>query len=170
MDIDIVYEPCKRYSFLIALPTACSIAYLVGIGLCLPDVSVLLFIFIVMGIISCVLTKVMYDAMNILIWFGGDGIRIVGDRHRRYWYTPWENISYAYFVRSYNGYKVLILSCNKLEKQERKRLVRTWNWKSGEHTVVVDSTIIFCVNFGKNAKEVESLIANKIPNVVNEYG
>ena len=123
MDDIFVYRPYKTDAWALFFMLPVGLLSLVGLGYCLHSSGMWEWkcFFIVVGIVSIWLTKVLYDVTKKAITFEKNGLRIIGGSYLEYRYIPWEELTYGYYTINLKGHQYLLLSPKALNKKEARR-------------------------------------------------
>lgn len=126
-------------------------------GYSLTDIGPLFFFLLGMGIISIVLTKVLYDCSNIMVLFEEEGLRVTGGKYNNYWYALWKEFPYAYYARNYKGFLFLVLSPKALSQKEAKRFA---NRGSNSMRICVDYVAVIPMD-NQQIQKVKNFLESK---------
>lgn len=111
------YRPYRSLAWFLPFVIPVEILAFVATGYCFPYIRVSIFC-VAIGIVCTYLTKVFYDSSNIIVVFEQEGLRIVGGRYNDYRYLLWEEVSNAYYVRTFRGFLFVVLSPKALSPKE----------------------------------------------------
>ena len=162
MDYITIYRPYKLHAWI--LPFTASVvplAFAVA-GYCVPYWGYNVAILAVIGIVCAWLTKVFYDSSRLAVIFEQQGLRTIGCRYSDYRYVLWEELSYAYYVRSFKGHLFLVLSSNALSPKEAKRFA---NRGANSSRICIDSVFVIYIDIFQDASQLRELIENHVVHI-----
>ncbi len=158
----IKYRPYRSYAWFVPGVLGIGVLAFIAVGYSFTNLDIHILLFLVIGIISFCLTKVLYDSSNVTILLGQDGVRVCGGRHSGYHYLSWEDLEYAYYARNYKGFLFLVLSPHLLSQEEVKRVV---NVGANSSKIFVESVIVIHLDATQNVTQLEELIASKATHI-----
>lgn len=156
MDKAIVCRPYQVYIYFIPFILFCEIFAFIIVG-CNLVAGLFDWLMFTVGILCIWLTKVLYDASNIVVIVEEIALQIVGGNYNQYRYILWKELSYGYYTRSFKGHLFLVLSSKELGSKEVKKLV---NRGANFYKICIDDTIIIPITFLKNASQLKEMIVN----------
>lgn len=155
----IIYRPYRSHIWALFFTIPVGMLTFVAAGYCLQywDFSVIFLVTI--GIVSIWLSKMLYDSSNIAVFFEQEGLRIVGGSCTDYRYALWEELSYAYYIRSFKGHLFLVLSPKALGHKEAKALA---NRGANSAKICIDYAVVMHIDVLQNTSQLKELIDNNV--------
>ena len=162
MNDTIIYRPYKTQTWPLVFTIPVGILAFMGAGYCLPLSGVSVLCLAGVGIACIWLTKVLYDSSKRAVFFEQKGLRIIDGSYFDYRYVLWEELSYAYYVRSFKGHFFLVLSSNALSPKEAKHFA---NRGANSSRICIDSVLVIYIDIFQDASQLRELIENHVVHI-----
>lgn len=159
MDNTVIYYPYRAHIWFAPLLLAIGIVSFLSLGYYLPYIDATTCLLAIMGIVSVGLLKVLYDSSRIAVLLGCKGLCVIGEKQNGFYYMPWEEVPYAYYVRSYKGHLFLVLSPKPLDGKELKSFA---NRAANLSKVCIDFVVVIHIDSSQNTSKVREKINNYI--------
>lgn len=152
------YRPWKLYIYFIPFLIFCGLVFAVVASSCF-SVSLLsnFFVYLLLGALSFVQAKVLYDSYNVVILFLPQAMEITEKKHSRTY--NYNEFLYGYYGRSYKGHLFLVLSNKCIDEKQLKLLC---NKSANYSKICFDDNVIIPIDNPKNKNEIERIIDNNI--------
>ena len=154
----IVYQHKKTQKKVLPLVVAFSAGYFVFSGMCLASLDfVRATVFFLVGVITLVLLKQLYDASSEVVIVEDEGIIALTRKIPKEKFYLWEEFSFAYTCNNIKGHEFIILSPREMSGNELKKVL-------GKRLVFDDLLIIHMdviLNFGQCVGQSEQAKAFK---------
>lgn len=135
----IVYRPYRSHAWFLPFTIPVGMLAFIFAGYCLPFWGFYAIVPVAIGIACTWLTKVLYDYSRVAVFFEQEGLRVIGSSYNDYRYVLWEELSYAYYVRSFKGHLFAVLSPKALSPKEAKKLA---NRGANSTRICIDDTVV----------------------------
>lgn len=155
----IIYRPYKSYVWALPFTVSVGLFAFVAAGYCILHFECTVFILAVIGIMCTWLTKILYDSSNLAMIFEQQGLRAIGCRYTDYRYVPWDELPYAYYVRSFKGHLFLVLSPNLLSPKEAKHVA---NRGANLSRICIGGVWVIYLDIFQNVSQIKELIDNHV--------
>lgn len=162
MNDTIIYRPYRSHAWPLPFTIPVGMLAFMAAGYCLPFLGFRVLVLVAIGIACTWLTKVLYDSSNIAVYLEQEGLRIIGGSYNDYRYALWEELSYAYYVRSFKGHLFLVLSPKALSSKEAKNLA---NRGANSSRICIDYAVVIYIDILQNTSQLKELIDNHILHV-----
>ena len=151
------YRPWKLYIYFVPFLVFSGLAFIVIASLYF-NISLINFcISLLLGALSFVLVKVLYDSYNVVILFSPQVIEITEKKQSKaYKYTEF---LYGYYGRSYKGHLFLVLSNKRIDKKQVKLLC---NKSANYSKICFDDTVVIPIGNPNNKNEIEKFVDNNL--------
>lgn len=157
-----IYRPYKAHAWTLPFTVTIGLFAFVATGYCVPYWEYNVFILAVIGVVCAWLTKFLYDSSNLTVIFEQQGLRTIAGRYDDYRYVLWEELSYAYYVRSFKGHLFLVLSPNALSPKEAKHFA---NRGANSSRICIDSVLVIYIDIFQDASKIKEIIDNHVMHV-----
>ena len=157
-----IYRPYKVHAWTLPFTVTVGVFAFVATGYCVPYWGYNVLILAVIGIVCAWLTKVFYDTSNLTVIFEQHGLRTIASRYDDCRYVLWEELLYAYYVRSNKGHLFLVLSSNALRPKEAKRFA---NRGANSSRICIDSVFVIYIDIFQDASQLRELIENHVVHI-----
>lgn len=161
----IIYHPHRSHIWFVPFSVGVGILSFIAAGYSLPRIDFFCFCFLAMGIPCFVLSKILYDSSNIAVFLEQDGLQIAERRNKISQRILWEEVSYAYFTRSYKGYSFVVLSPKALNKKQAQDFT---NRGANASRVCVDFVLVIYVDATQDALRLKETIRSNV-RYIDEY-
>lgn len=162
MNDTFIYRPYKSHAWTLPFTTSVGLLAFVAAGYCVPYWGYNVLILAAVGIVCAWLTKLLYDSSNVAVIFEQEGLRALGGNYNEYRYVLWEEVSYAYYVRSFKGHLFLVLTPNALSSKEAKHLA---NRGANSSRICIDSVLVIYIDIFQDVTKIKELIGNHVMHV-----
>ena len=106
-----------------------------------------------------------YRSLNTFLIFDDDGIYFFGGSSKRQTYFPWESIGFAYIIANSRGFKTLLLSKEKQDRDSAKKTVRKYDLTMKEYT---NGQLIIPFSNNENIEKIKDITLEKLGGIT-EY-
>lgn len=164
MNNTIIYRPYKVYRWALPFTVIIGVLSFAVSGCCAPYWGCGVLIPVAIGLMCLWLTRKMYNASNMAVFLEPEGLRLVGGRFDDYRYVCWEEVSNAYYARTFRGFMFLVLSPKSLNSNEVKRLVNR-----GAHSskLCIDDAIVIYIDSQQEDIRIKEHIDKYVSHVRN---
>lgn len=162
MNNTIIYRPYRSYKWFALFLLVTGIFEFVSVGFALHDAGLYIFLLVMLGILSVCMAKVLFDFSKTVVTFEQDGLRIFGCGRSPYSYLPWDEFSYAYYVRSYKGDLFLVLSPKAIGYKEAKKLV---NRGANSSKMCIDSAVVIFIKTTQDIIQLKEFVSNHVSHI-----
>lgn len=160
----IFYRPYKTQIWAMIFVVFVGILSFVGVGYCLPLLGLSVLCLVGIGTACIWLTKVLYDSLNKAVFLEKEGLRIVGDTCSNHRYMPWNELTYAYYVKNYKGHLFLVLSPKVLNAKEAKHFA---NRGANSSRICIDNAVVIYIDMLQDVSQLRELIDRYVVHVSN---
>ncbi len=155
----IIYRPYRSYAWFLPFTIPIGILAFIFAGYCLPFWGFDVIVPVAIGITCTWSTKFLYDSSRIAISFEAEGLRIIGSSYNDYRYVLWEELSYAYYVRSFKGHLFVVLSPKTLSSKEANKLA---NRGANSTRICIDYAVVIYIDIPQDISQIKELIDNHV--------
>lgn len=159
----IIYRPYRSYVWTLPFTISLDILVFMIAGFFLPYWGLGVIVPVAMAIACAWANKFLYDSWRIAISFEPNGLRMIGGSYKDYRHVLWEELSYAYYVRSVKGVLFAVLSPKALSSKEAKKLA---NRGANSNRICIDDAVVICIENPKDRSQIKEIIENHVPHIV----
>ena len=153
------YRPYREYRVLSMFFIMFAILFVVFAGVIIFANVWAGLIFLFSGVFFLLVAKWLYDISGIVIILEQQGLHIVDRKHKDGQYYSWETLSCAYYIKNFKNVLFLILSPEKLSREEARDLVKRCEKSS---RVCMDNAVVFCVNMSRDMLQMIDFVNDRV--------
>lgn len=155
----LLYQPYRCNKTYGVVMFTCSLLSMCLTGLLFLHQHVAALLTMAVSLLSCVLGFALFRSANIYYFLFDKGIQIIAQGERKSHYYPWTNFSDVYYLRTCKGHSLLVLATKKLNKEQRKRLLRKFSYC---FFVASNESILIYMDITRDTSQIERFIREKI--------
>ena len=156
----------KLFRVLVIICTGVTALFCLVAGYALGEKNVSLIVTLaIFALLGVWCASVGYRFLNTFLIFDDDGIYFFGGSSKRQTYFPWESIGFAYIIANSRGFKTLLLSKEKQDRDSAKKTVRKYDLTMKEYT---NGQLIIPLSNNENIEKIKDITLEKLGGIT-EY-
>ena len=153
------YRPYREYRVLSAFFLTLAILFVVFTGVIIFANVWVGLILLFAGVLFLLVAKWLYDISGIAIILDMEGLYVIDRKHKNGQHCSWETLSCAYYIKNFKNVLFLILSPEKLSREEARDLVKRCEKSS---RVCMDNAVVFCVNMSRDMLQMIDFVNDRV--------
>lgn len=137
------YRPYQAYRIISWLFFILAIAFIFFAGVVIFSNICAGLIILFSGVFFLLVAKWLYDTSNIVIILDMQGLHMIERKCKDSQYYSWETLSCAYYIRNFKNFLFVVLSSEKLSREEARFFVKRCENLS---RICIDNVVVFPVD------------------------